>query len=39
MLGVRLDKQLEERLNALAKKAQRSKSFSEKGAGYIFSKN
>jgi len=32
MLGVRLDKQLEDRLNALAKKAQRSKSFLAKEA-------
>ena len=32
MLGVRLDKQLEDRLNALARKAQRSKSFLAKEA-------
>ena len=32
MLGVRLDKQLEDRLNALAKKAKRSKSFLAKEA-------
>jgi len=32
MLGVRLDKQLESRLNALARKAQRSKSFLAKEA-------
>ena len=32
MLGVRLDEQLENRLNALAKKAQRSKSFLAKEA-------
>ncbi len=32
MLGVRLDKQLEDRLDALARKAQRSKSFLAKEA-------
>jgi len=32
MLGVRLDKQLEDRLNALARRAQRSKSFLAKEA-------
>ena len=32
MLGARIDKQLEERLNALARKAQRSKSFLAKEA-------
>ena len=32
MLGVRIDKQLEDRLNALARKAQRSKSFLAKEA-------
>lgn len=32
MLGVRLDKELEDRLNALARKAQRSKSFLAKEA-------